>query len=80
MGAIVVHYFFNWVTTRKQNGGGGGGTDWVEKHVKTFVNIAGAQLGVAKAASALMSGEMSDTVILGALGSVVEKFIPRRAR
>jgi hypothetical protein len=80
MGAIVVHYFLTWVTTKKENGGGGGGGNWVDKHIKTFVNIAGAQLGVAKAASALMSGEMSDTVILGALGSVVEKFIPRRAR
>lgn len=80
MGAIVIHYFFNWVTKKKHLGGGGGGAGWVDQHVHAFVNIAGAQLGVVKAASALMSGEMSDTVILGALGSVIEKFIPRRAR
>jgi phospholipid:diacylglycerol acyltransferase len=80
MGAIVVHYFFAWVTESRNRGGGGGGKDWVDKHVHAYVNIAGAQLGVVKAVSALMSGEMSDTVMLGGMGNVVERFIPRKAR
>ena len=80
MGAIVVHYFFAWVTEKRNKGGGGGGKDWVDKHVHAYVNIAGSQLGVIKATSALMSGEMSDTVILGGMGNVVERFIPRKAR
>jgi phospholipid:diacylglycerol acyltransferase len=80
MGAIVVHYFFAWVTESKNRGGGGGGNKWVDKHVHAFVNIAGAQLGVIKASSALLSGEMSDTVFLGGIGNVVEHFLPRKAR
>ncbi|KAG7363348.1 lecithin:cholesterol acyltransferase [Nitzschia inconspicua] len=80
MGAIVVHYFFAWVTTPENRGGGGGGKKWVDKHVHAFVNIAGAQLGVIKASTALLSGEMSDTVFLGGLGNVVERFVPRKSR
>jgi phospholipid:diacylglycerol acyltransferase len=80
MGAIVVHYFFAWVTEEESRGGGGGGKKWVDKHLHAFVNIAGAQLGVMKATSALMSGEMSDTVFMGGIGSVVERLIPRKAR
>jgi phospholipid:diacylglycerol acyltransferase len=80
MGAIVVHYFFAWVTEKESKGGGGGGKYWVDKHVHAYVNIAGSQLGVIKASSALMSGEMSDTVFMGGLGNVVEHFIPRKAR
>lgn len=80
MGALVVHYFFTWVTESRKRGGGGGGKKWVDKHVHAFVNIAGAQLGVVKASSALLSGEMSDTVFLGGIGNVVEHFVPRKAR
>lgn len=80
MGAIVVHYFFAWVTESKNRRGGGGGKKWVDKHVHAYVNIAGSQLGVAKASSAILSGEMSDTVFLGGIGNVVEHFVPRKAR
>jgi len=80
MGGIVVHYFFAWVTEKKRKGGGGGGKNWVDQHIHAFVNIAGSQLGVVKAASALVSGEMSDTVFMGGIGNVVERFIPRKAR
>jgi len=75
MGVIVVHYFFAWVTEKSN-----GGKYWVDKHVHAFVNIAGASLGVVKASSALMSGEMSDTVFMGGIGNVIEHFIPRKAR
>jgi phospholipid:diacylglycerol acyltransferase len=80
MGAILVHYFFAWVTETKNRGGGGGGKKWVDQHVHAFVNIAGAQLGVIKASSALLSGEMSDTVFFGGIGNVVEHLVPRKAR
>ncbi|KAL3940275.1 MAG: hypothetical protein SGARI_001040, partial [Bacillariaceae sp.] len=80
MGALVVNYFFAWATESKRNGGGGGGKKWVDEHIHAYVNIAGANLGVVKASSALMSGEMSDTVFLGGIGSLVERFIPRKAR
>lgn len=80
MGAMLVHYFFAWVTTPEHQGGGGGGKDWVDKHIHTFVNIAGSHLGVPKAASALFSGEMSDTVLTGMMANVVENFYSRRRR
>jgi len=80
MGALVVHYFFAWVTTGRKRGGGGGGRNWVERHVHAYVNIAGSHLGVPKAATAMLSGEMSDTVIMGVMGNMVEQFFGRRLR
>lgn len=80
MGAIVIHYFFAWVTANESQGGGSGGKNWVDEHIHAYVNIAGAHLGVPKAASALTSGEMSNTVFMGSIGDVVERFIPRKAR
>ena len=80
MGAIVIHYFFAWVTANESQGGGSGGKNWVDEHIHAYVNIAGSHLGVPKAASALASGEMSDTVFMGGIGNVVERFIPRKAR
>jgi phospholipid:diacylglycerol acyltransferase len=80
MGALLVHYFFTWVTTSERAGGGGGGKDWADKHIHAYVNIAGSQLGVPKAASALLSGEMSDTIILGTAGHLIEQFIGRKLR
>jgi len=80
MGAIVVHYFFAWVTEIESKGGGGGGKNWVDDHIHAYVNIAGSHLGVPKAASALASGETSDSVFTGGFGNVVERFLPRKAR
>ena len=45
MGGTVVMYFLAWVTADVKDGGGGGGKDWVEKHIHSFVNIAGTLLG-----------------------------------
>ena len=39
-------------------GYGNGGPDWVERHLESFVSIAGTFLGVPKAMAALLSGEM----------------------
>jgi phospholipid:diacylglycerol acyltransferase len=80
LGCSLVHYFFAWVTTSEKQGGGGGGKDWVDKHIHTYINIAGAQLGAPKSASSLLSGEMSDTVILGPVGSLIEQFMGRKIR
>jgi len=46
MGAQVIHHFFGWVTTSEKAGGGGGGRKWVDKHVHTYISIAGSHLGV----------------------------------
>lgn len=80
MGALLVHYFFAWVTTPERHGGGGGGQRWVDQHVHAYVNLAGSHLGVPKAATALLSGEMSDTLFLGTMGSMVEQFFGRKLR
>ena len=80
LGAILVHYFMTWVTTPEKQGGGGGGKDWVDKHIDTYVNIAGAHLGVPKATSALLSGEMRDTIIMGTVGTLVEQWLGKRLR
>lgn len=70
MGGMLVHFFFKWVTTPEVDGGGGGGKKWVDEHIHAFSNIAGSHLGVNKATSALLSGEMRDTVILGTIGAM----------
>jgi phospholipid:diacylglycerol acyltransferase len=72
LGALLVHYFFAWVTEEDKY--------WVDNHIHAYVNIAGAHLGVPKAASALLSGEMSDTIFMGAVGSLIEQFIGRKLR
>jgi phospholipid:diacylglycerol acyltransferase len=80
MGALVVHYFFHWVTRSAKLGGGGGGKDWVDKHIGFYFCIAGPHLGVPKAATALLSGEMSDTVFGGRVAALVEGFFGRQMR
>jgi phospholipid:diacylglycerol acyltransferase len=80
MGAQLVHFFFKWVTTPTREGGGGGGKKWVDQHVHAYVNIAGSHLGVPKAASSLLSGEMKDTVFMGTIGSMAEQFFGRKLR
>lgn len=57
-----------WVESKQ---GGGGGAQWVDRHVHTFVNIAGPLLGVIKSATSYISGEMHDTAELGPLEGVL---------
>ncbi|CAD6570996.1 MAG: hypothetical protein TREMPRED_000090, partial [Tremellales sp. Tagirdzhanova-0007] len=86
MGGTVVlyaQYFLKWVESQAdENGfGGGGGVQWVDEHIESWVNIAGSLLGVSKAMTAFLSGEMRDTVELHPAGSwVLEKFFSRRDR
>ncbi|OXC68404.1 hypothetical protein AYX13_03108 [Cryptococcus neoformans] len=83
MGGTLLVYFLKWVESDPiANGfGGGGGPSWVEEHVEAWINVAGSLLGVSKAMTAFLSGEMRDTVELHPAGSwVLEKFFSRRER
>lgn len=78
MGCSILLYFFKWVESPLHGGGGG---NWVEDHVEAYISVAGTHLGVAKAMSAFLSGEMKDTVQLNPAGSyVLERFFSRRER
>ncbi|CAI2164474.1 14450_t:CDS:10 [Funneliformis geosporum] len=61
--------------------GGNGGPNWVNEYIEAFVNIGGPLLGLPKALSALLSGEMRDTVELGSFGIyVLERFFSKFER
>lgn len=84
MGGSLALYFFKWVEAdpKKCGGfGGGGGPHWVEENIDSWINIAGTLLGVPKAMTAFLSGEMRDTVEIHPLGSyMLEKFFSRKER
>lgn len=63
-----------------EEGGGGGGPEWIENHIHAFINLAGPMLGLPKAASALLSGEMKDTNMLYPFGGTVESLFGRLKR
>ncbi|KAI8637676.1 Lecithin:cholesterol acyltransferase-domain-containing protein [Parasitella parasitica] len=78
MGSSMFPYFLRWVQSPE---GGNGGNDWTEKHIASFVNIAGPMVGVPKALTAMLSGETRDTMSLGSFGAyLLEKFFSRRER
>ena len=83
-GSVLTHYFFAWVCASDEEGGGGGGKLWVNDNIHAYVNIAGPLLGVPKAATALLSGEMSNTIFMGTFmgtaGNLVENFLGKRMR
>ncbi|CAR26960.1 ZYRO0C05478p [Zygosaccharomyces rouxii] len=80
MGSQIVFYFLKWAEAKgKYYGNGGEG--WADKHVHSFVNVAGTMLGAPKAVPALISGEMKDTIQLNALAMYgLEKFFSRKER
>ncbi|SGY34421.1 BQ5605_C002g01628 [Microbotryum silenes-dioicae] len=78
MGSLVVLWFMKWAEHPEY---GKGGPTWVEEHISDWINIAGTMLGVPKAMSALLSGEMRDTVELnGAAVYLLEKYFSRQER
>lgn len=78
MGSTVLLYFFKWVESPLH---GKGGQNWVEDHIAAYISIAGTHLGVAKAMTAFLSGEMKDTVQLNPAGAyVLERFFSRKER
>ncbi|ORX35684.1 Lecithin:cholesterol acyltransferase-domain-containing protein [Kockovaella imperatae] len=83
MGGTLVLYFLKWVEMQPDaNGfGGGGGPAWVDENIESWINVAGSLLGVSKAMTAFLSGEMRDTVDMNPVGSwVLEKFFSRKER
>lgn len=81
MGAQIAFYFLQWVEAPIENGGGGGGSTWVNDHIAALVDISGSTLGTPKAVTALLSGEMRDTVQLNAMAVYgLEKFFSKRER
>mmetsp|Transcript_107350 Transcript_107350/g.308999 ORF Transcript_107350/g.308999 Transcript_107350/m.308999 type:complete len:659 (+) Transcript_107350:120-2096(+) len=64
MGSNVWYFFMSWVE-REVPG-------WCDKHVDSFVNIAGALLGAMGPLSAFISGEMDATAGLGPFNSYLE--------
>ncbi|GAA5898770.1 hypothetical protein JCM5296_006713 [Sporobolomyces johnsonii] len=78
MGSSVMLWFFKWVESPDY---GKGGSDWVDRHISDWINIAGTLLGVPKAMSALLSGEMRDTVEVNVAGAyLLERFFSRTER
>ena len=80
MGNCLIFFFLRWVSEPKESGGGGGGTNWVERYVHSFVNIGGPLLGVPKAVSAILSGEMQETAVLGKMGDLLEAYLSAKKR
>lgn len=80
MGSQIIFFFFKWVEAEGE-GFGNGGKSWVNDNIEAFVDISGSMLGTPKAITALLSGEMRDTVDLNALAVYgLEKFFSRRER
>lgn len=80
MGSQIIFFFFKWVEA-KGEGFGNGGKSWVNDNIQAYVDISGSMLGTPKAITALLSGEMRDTVDLNALAVYgLEKFFSRKER
>ena len=66
LGATHVLHFFGWVEAREPG--------WTEAHVSAFVSIGGAFLGSAKAYAYPVTGEMTESIGLGAaFAAMLEK-------
>lgn len=80
MGSQVVFYFMKWVEAEGELYGNGG-PSWVNDHIDSFVDVSGSSLGTPKTITALLSGEMRDTVQLNALAVYgLEKFFSKKER
>jgi hypothetical protein len=62
MGALYFMHFLKWVEAPTPMGGGGG-PDWVARHIKAMMNIAGPLLGVPKAFAGIFSAEAKDIAV-----------------
>ncbi|EWC48115.1 hypothetical protein DRE_02694 [Drechslerella stenobrocha 248] len=80
MGSQVVFFFFKWVEAMGEDMGNGGPT-WVEDHIEAWINISGSLLGAVKGVTAVLSGEMRDTVQLNQFAVYgLERFFSREER
>lgn len=62
MGSLYFLHFLKWVEAPAPMGGGGG-PDWVARHIKATMNIAGPFLGVPKAFAGIFSAEAKDIAV-----------------
>jgi len=53
--------------------GGKGGRSWVNDHIDSFISIATPMLGVPKAVSSVLSGEMKDTAELNSVLQLIKE-------
>lgn len=80
MGSQIIFFFLKWVEA-SGSGYGNGGKNWVNNNIEAYVDISGSMLGTPKAITALLSGEMKDTVQLNGLAVYgLEKFFSRKER
>lgn len=80
MGSQVILYFLKWVEAKGEEYGNGG-PSWCNDHIAGFIDISGSLLGTPKAITALLSGEMKDTVQLNYLAMYgLEKFLSKKER
>ncbi|KAI8808048.1 Lecithin:cholesterol acyltransferase-domain-containing protein [Cladochytrium replicatum] len=79
LGGSVFQYFLQWVQSPV---GANAGSDWPDKYLHRWVNIAAPMLGVPKAHSALASGEIRETTLLSPFATYfAEKlFLSKRER
>lgn len=66
MGSLYFLHFLKWVEAPAPMGGGGG-PDWVARHIKATMNIAGPFLGVPKAFAGIFSAEAKDIAVARAI-------------
>lgn len=80
MGSQVIYYFLKWVEASGEHYGNGGPL-WCNDHIAAVVDISGSSLGTPKSITAMLSGEMKDTVQLNAVAVYgLEKFFSRKER
>lgn len=80
MGSQVIYYFLKWVEASGEHYGNGG-SSWCNDHIASVVDISGSSLGTPKSITAMLSGEMKDTVQLNAVAVYgLEKFFSRKER
>ena len=75
LGSQVWIYFQKWVEANPKKSrdgiGGGGSNTWIDKHVESFINLAGPLLGAPKSVSTILSGETRDTAQMGTLETYI---------
>ena len=90
LGSLLLFYFLNWVQgpetyedpMRKKSASSPSNFEsWVDEHIHAIVTIGAPMLGLPKAMSSLLSGEMKDTAQLGWFESfMMEAFFSQKER
>jgi phospholipid:diacylglycerol acyltransferase len=72
MGGQFVFSFLVWVDEQEEG--------WCEKYIHTYMDLAGPLLGLPKAASALLSGEMKEANSMSPFAGLIENVFGRKKR